>query len=361
MRSANPSGPKRGGDSVESPFRSYEFGTDGEVGKHRFELWQETFSPVHEVAVEASARVDFGAHGRNWFLGPMLFGEYETPERGFTRSDRQCSRDDLDHLVLRVPRSCTIRSQSHGQSVVLGPGELAFGTCAFGYDEWHSAGSWVTVLIPRDLIQWPRGMNFEPRVISGTMAGILADFLLSLGERLPHASPEETTLLSALLKSMVIACLTPRKEKQAASCLVSDDDGIQLPYVVQRVIEQNLASPRLTPGRVSELTGISRTRLYRMLEPAGGVAAHVQRLRLEAIRRDLQAREFRDTPIHAIAERHGMFNAAAFNRAFRRQFDCTPGDMRNARAERKARGPVTTLSGASDGCFIDLLRTASNP
>jgi AraC-like DNA-binding protein len=95
------------------------------------------------------------------------------------------------------------------------------------------------------------------------------------------------------------------------------------------MIRARLASAMLTPDRLSQAAGVSRSTLYRLFEPLGGVAAVIQAERLAQARRLLEdPREHR--PIQQIAQAVGFFDASVFSRAFRRAHHASPGQLRGA-------------------------------
>lgn len=101
-----------------------------------------------------------------------------------------------------------------------------------------------------------------------------------------------------------------------------------------RYIVQHLHQPGLDPHQVATALGCSRATLYRAFAAHGRqVAALIRVLRLERAR--LLLGRHPATPVGDIAARCGFFELRSFNRAFRAQFGCTPGD---AREESVARG-----------------------
>jgi AraC-like DNA-binding protein len=112
---------------------------------------------------------------------------------------------------------------------------------------------------------------------------------------------------------------------------------------VRSLIRQQLRSAMLRPERLCRLAGVSRSQLYRLFEPLGGVARYIQAERLRAACRALaDPMDARD--IAAIAEDVGFFDHSSFSRVFRREYGCSPRDFRVAALAGQA---VATTRGAS--------------
>jgi AraC-like DNA-binding protein len=75
--------------------------------------------------------------------------------------------------------------------------------------------------------------------------------------------------------------------------------------------------------------GISRSNLYRLFEPEGGVARYIMAQRMRAAYAALADTD-NHQPIHVVAESVGFAEAASFSRSFRREFGCKPRDLRQA-------------------------------
>jgi AraC-like DNA-binding protein len=134
---------------------------------------------------------------------------------------------------------------------------------------------------------------------------------------------------------MIAGCLLSQGTPECAS----DPCGqLALRSRAKSVILQNIGSARLDPARISELSGIKRSTLYRVFAAEGGVSAFVQDLRLNLVNSDLQDPACGLDRIAALAERRGFHNASSFNRAFRSKFGRTPGDVRAAALERSSDG-----------------------
>ena len=98
---------------------------------------------------------------------------------------------------------------------------------------------------------------------------------------------------------------------------------------IKRLIRSNLASATLGPARLCALGGLSRSALYRLFEPLGGVARCIQRERLLAAYRALTDPSDRRS-IARLAEEVGFFEPSSFSRAFRGEFGTAPRELRAA-------------------------------
>ncbi|MBB4232405.1 helix-turn-helix domain-containing protein [Rhizobium mongolense] len=86
--------------------------------------------------------------------------------------------------------------------------------------------------------------------------------------------------------------------------------------------------PKLATETLRRELGVSRSRLYRLFEPFGGVMHYIQHRRL------LDAHSALTDPndqrrIIEIAEQHCFNDGTEFSRAFRREFGCSPTDVRS--------------------------------
>jgi AraC-like DNA-binding protein len=98
---------------------------------------------------------------------------------------------------------------------------------------------------------------------------------------------------------------------------------------VRKAVQRHLKSPVLGPATLCRLVGVSRSNLYRLLEPTGGVAHYIQKHRLLEAHSILSNSESNIT-ISAIADDLCFPDASSFSRAFKKEFGCSPSDARCA-------------------------------
>ena len=339
-------------DRPSRPNERVTLSTDGVAPSDRFEWWRSEFSPLHKVEVVPERRQSFTAHGEHWLLGPILIGRYRTPARTVVRTSSDVRRSEVDHWVLRVATKGVLVSRGSFGAFRAYPGQVAIGSYAQGYTDDYSAGEWVAAIVPRHVLPKIAPTLRAPGLLSGAAAGLLGDHLLSLVQRLHDAGPSEMPAVAEMTRAMITSCLSEDATSQPQE---TTERSIAIRERVERLIRDNLGSAGLNPQRICALAAISRSTLYRLFEDRGGVAAYVQALRLKCVYSDLSNPQLAFDTIASIAASQGLHNTAAFNRAFRRQFGCTPSDVRAAVLRSEPR-PHGSASQSPPKSFSDLLR-----
>jgi AraC-like DNA-binding protein len=89
-------------------------------------------------------------------------------------------------------------------------------------------------------------------------------------------------------------------------------------------IDRNLARSDLAPASLEKSLPLSRSSLYRLFEPLGGVRNAILQRRLERAIRVLLTSTAARPPLRAIARDHGFSSEEQYSRAFRLRFGMTP-------------------------------------
>lgn len=178
---------------------------------------------------------------------------------------------------------------------------------------------------------------------------LLVGFLQQLVEQSCHVQGEQAKRLAIATRALVEACIIPAHEVSAPERPVEDREvldrqvqdkpggghGALAPPslasgMVERarlMVQRHMASPDFGPPQLGRLLAMSRSKLYRLLDGDGGVAHFINRERLKQARRDLMA-PGEPLSVHAIANEAGFRDHSTFSRAFRREYGCSPTELR---------------------------------
>ncbi|MCP8938237.1 helix-turn-helix transcriptional regulator [Alsobacter sp. SYSU M60028] len=309
--------------------RSILFSTDDFARADRLDAWNAAFGTLNEITLPEHPGVEPRVRCENWMLGAgMVLSETRVGWANFQRDVHRRRRDHIDHWVLRVIRRGKGRLRHPGFEVTTGPGDLVLFSASDTWSaDWRDV-EWVSLCFPRDFdLRLTSGLDSLPRGLQqGTGAALLADLMLLLPARAAAAPPEELPCLAAIVQSAISSCLLAGRDTHvqisAASATAFAKER------VRRAILRDIASSRLTPARLAFAAGLSRSALYRLFEPEGGVARYVRNIRLSLAHAALQDPASSHKTIAMIAEEHGFPDPPEFSRAFRAQFRITPSEVR---------------------------------
>ena len=93
------------------------------------------------------------------------------------------------------------------------------------------------------------------------------------------------------------------------------------------LIDRELASSDLSPARLESALALSRSGLYRLFEPFGGVRAAILQRRLDGAAKALLGTRAERPPLRLIARDHGFESEEQLSRSFRARFRVTPSQF----------------------------------
>ncbi len=253
---------------------------------------------------------------RIWPLGRLVLTSTSLPRNGTPLRWRHWQKSVLDHwyVVLpcslddggAAPRHPEARPRIHSLARPL--------TTQIEHD-----GA-LTLFVPRDLLADSCLDGLLDVPLDSGLGALLADLLLALDRRLPLVEPNELDHITEATRCFLDACARPSRDRLAEAQAPID---LALLERARRRIRHRLTEPDLTPQALCTDLGVSRSRLYRLFEPIGGISAYVRRQRLLAARHALlDPLDVR--PITRIAEQWAFPDASAFSRAFRQEFGLSP-------------------------------------
>jgi AraC-like DNA-binding protein len=233
--------------------------------------------------------------------------------------------------LLLLMREGTWQGAAGEEQVRLEQGEVGMFDLARPVANLVTDSSSLRLMLPREAVDaLVPGRVLAPhgaRLLGGA-AAVLATFMEALLRSLPSLAPEQAGAMERATVELAAACLAPSRERMSIAAPAID---ASLLLRARAFIEGRLTDVRLDPDAVARGLGLSRSVLYRLFAPLGGVAGHIRARRLARVKALLSdPRERRR--ISELAFMHGFADEAQFSRAFRRAFGVSAREVRSAGA-----------------------------
>lgn len=334
---------------------TFEFSTLSLSPEEQFGAWRSSYAHMVDLIAPVGSTPDNDFVGKQviWDLGNLAFCHVTTHALGFASLAGHVRRDPLDHWLISL--------MLHGSSKTVAPSRAFVG--AAGSVQIHPLGrvfegcltncEMLQLFVPRDFC---RGMAHvldaaEFSTLDRGLATLFADYMISLARRLPSLDIEELPELVTATRAMILACIAPSPDRLDEA---NDPIANVLLDRARRFVGANIFSPDLGAASLQRELGISRSRLYRLFEPHGGVVHYIQHRRL------LEAHAALADPsdhrrILDIAEERGFIDGAEFSRAFKREFGYSPSEVRTGGKRRLPNRPGIDLETVAPGGRLEAL------
>jgi AraC-like DNA-binding protein len=285
----------------------------------QFEAFRSAYQGVMDVSVVPGGPQSFPARQTVWGLGRLAFMRTRLPGEKHAHRQKHLKTCVLDHWYVSLP----FRSPKFSEWRDAVP-ELH--CLATPFDRETNHDGILTLFIPHDLFASTAGLDRMLDVrLEGGLGKLLADYLFLLDRSLADLQSAEIPYIAEATRSLVAVCLAPSQDRLMEAQTPVDATLLSR---ARRIIDGRLADRNLTSESLCLALGVSRSRLYRIFEPLGGVASYIRKQRLLRTRNALS--DIADTrPISRIAEQWGFVDASAYSRTFRHEFGISPKQARD--------------------------------
>ncbi|ATE77995.1 AraC family transcriptional activator of tynA and feaB [Pseudomonas sp. PvR086] len=286
------------------------------------------------------------AYNRSLFIGEvsecsrggLSLANLRTNAGLIKRDKPNADHDNEQDCFLVSQRSGYCQITQYGQSIQLAPGDLLLMDSA-GSIEISPFGliEHVSVSLSRNEVCKQLGSQsrtfgkISSSKACGRMLHVLVDQLCKdawVGE---GAVGEGEALQSAFVSLLGSAF----DQDQVSGDDVTSLQGNNLRSYVQKVIDESLTQPGLSPVGLANRLNISVRHLYRLFEEQDdSVCRYIQRARLKRSADDLTNPFLRSESITSIAYKWGFTDSAHFSRSFKKQFELSPKDFRSSHLQQ---------------------------
>ncbi len=319
-------------------------------GPRTIPAWREAVAPFWDVEIRKEDTPDFRGRSDVYHLGNAIIGLTAASGLRNERSRGLVARMGVDHVAAQIRIEGRALLRAAGRETPMEPGDIALLDLAQPLRLDSTDYRAVTVIIPRGL--FPEGGARLDEAHGVVLRGaepfgrLVGDHLRALGETIPRLSPVEAR--TAARAAALLLSAAGAAGRSGRSC-----ERAPVFLAIRSHIDAEIASTDLSVDQICRRFGVSRSGLYRLFAPLGGVAEYIRRRRLARAYRDLAEGGGRAARVSETAYRYGYGSPASFATAFRAEFGVSPAEVRaGARAEAAPAGrPV--LSGSPAGGWDD--------
>lgn len=284
-----------------------------DVDKHA--AWLSTGSPEQGKVFAAQAEPEFEANTTTIWIEQLriVFGWYGA--QSISRSVAKIKDQPLGSLLVGLSGTMI----TEGNLYRVGPKELLFLDYAQPFTHRSSAGSLVTISIPRS-VSAANGIDpltLHGRVVQKHDASLLRGLMAEI-EQMPDLASDQAAHVSAAVLNLVAAAAI---KSAPFSGLKARETSNALKTRAEQIIEAGASDLRVDVPFLCRTLAISRSTLYNLYREDGGVLRRIRRERLRAAQLALRST---DKGIGQIGIGLGFHDAAHFARAFREEFGLSP-------------------------------------
>lgn len=278
---------------------------------------------VFDFEIPAAAAPEaFAASTGLFFLPDVTVSWSRGTASRFSRTTRTIAARGTDQILVVCYRDGWFDMTAAGRTTRVAAGELAFMDLsqeiaieAPGVDNLSLAISRRRLEAMVPFLDGANGFVRPVDAPSRMLRGMMED-VVALG---PSISVVDARGIADAMLRLVAACLEPLAGRSAAT----GRHSVSL-VAVKAFVERHLLDPALGPQALIEAFGTTRSTLYRLFEPMGGVTAYIAQRRLHHAFRLLSDTRQPRVRISRLAAELGFSHPSAFTRAFGETFGLSP-------------------------------------
>ncbi|KQP75793.1 hypothetical protein ASF60_23190 [Methylobacterium sp. Leaf113] len=311
--------------------------TSGLPPGEAFERWRTLMAPMYEVGpTTPSALLPFGTNVA-YQVGDLVAHRTLLSTQRIQR-DRRRVEAGPDHFLFQLWRSGRYRGTIAGRPASVSAGAVALIGRRHLLDGMFDRADTTGFVVPCTHLH---GLPLEEHglLFDAARNRLLATQILSIYRRLPTTRPDDAPALANEFVTFLRRLLDP---SQASDVLDGRELDGSLMALAKTIVRANLSRPDLSPEFIARQMLVSRSTLYRLFEPEGGVMYFVQGERLKAVR-DALADPLETRTIGRLGEVFAFSSVSQLSRSFRNRYGSSPQAWRGERRMAQRIGGQGTL------------------
>lgn len=307
------------------------FHTKHVATEDRYDIFRDSISVLFEVDAKHKNKLhSFHASIDAYLFDQTLIAKCQSKAADYIRTRKKIQQDGNDSIMIQLFLEGGVHFSHQNGRNNIHKGDIVLFDLAKPADNFNTDFMHLSVLFPRELIESsiPGATRWHglalPRHCPVTQ--LLRSHIMSLHAMGANTSTEAARgLQDALIQITSSALQTSSRVLQLDSPTIDASIMIE----VKKFICQQLANPKLSIDLICERLGLSRSQLYRISEPIGGIANFIKMARLNRAYSDLRAPQMRHLSIADISQRWGFNNVSTFARNIKNVYGCLPKDLRH--------------------------------
>lgn len=265
-------------------------------------------------------------------LGSLVLFDRHLHDVAHERTVARVSGDGFSHFTLQLLVSGRMVVERGGEVGEIRPGEIVLFDLTRPQRTTAIDAHLLTFSVPREIVERTSVLveGLHGRILATPQSGLLADVMVSMvRHQLGALSSEPAPVIAVLEAALGLALRVEDATLLRARNEAAAHERIRL------VVEANLARRELDPAMVAQLAGVSRTVLYDLFKPLGGISRYIVARRTVRLRSLLQRPDLRTASIGELMRQAGFASASHASRSFAELYGTTPGRYREAGGGRE--------------------------
>lgn len=292
--------------------------------KQNYEQWRAGVASLFEAEPERGDLDGFSADLASYNLGHFLIGKSSASAQRFHRSKGLVAATGVDHLLIQlyVKGECAYNADG-GMGKGVG-GDIVCFDLSRPMQSLTTDMDIISLILPRSMIRlMPRAIDdlHGARLDGSTPLGVLlGEHMMSMAKIAPKLAGPDGGLAAEVASVLVSTGL---------SAAIAAEDGTLMDVnlkTIQVFIERNLTNPALSTEMIMRQFAMSRSALYRLFEPIGGIADYIRERRLNLAKLRLASVGTGRGSVAKLAYSTGFPSEIAFSRAFQQYFGIRPSE-----------------------------------